>query len=175
MPDVDKFVTARLLAERMTEDHFRDLFLLWQDPRVMATLGGVRSEQVSREKLGQGLDHWNRYGFGIWALREKMTGNFVGHAGLRHLQVDGYPEIDLGYALRAEFWGQGLATEIARAVLSVGFEKLGFATITAMTLPTNLASRRVMEKAGFRYECETVYKDLPHVLYRIRREEFLKT
>jgi len=174
MQDIEQFATARLTVERLREEHFDDLFRMWQDLKVMATLGGVRGEAVAREKFGLALDHWERYSFGIWALREKITGEFAGHSGLHHFEIDGWPEIDLGYALRAEFWGKGLATEIAKAVLSIGFGILGCEHITAIALPANVASRRVMEKAGFQYERDTVYRDLPHVLYRIRRADYLK-
>lgn len=174
MQEIERFSTERLLAERMAEEHFDDLVLLWQDPRVMATLGGVRTEQLSREELGQALDQWTVYGFGNWVLREKTSGEFVGNCGLRCLELDGWPEVDLGYALRVEFWGQGLATEAAKAVVSLGFGKLGMEDMIAIALPNNIASRRVMEKSGFQYERDTVYKDLPHVLYRVTRGGILQ-
>ena len=68
-----------------------------------------------------------------------------------------------------DFWGRGLATEIARALLTIGFEQLALAQLVAFTLATNQASRRVMEKVGFAFERELVHgaRGLPHVLYRI--------
>jgi RimJ/RimL family protein N-acetyltransferase len=69
-----------------------------------------------------------------------------------------------------ELWGKGLATEIARALLKIGFEHLGLAQLVAFTITTNHASRRVMEKVGFTFERELAHAGLPHVLYRIRRD-----
>ncbi|HEY7680110.1 MAG TPA: GNAT family N-acetyltransferase [Terriglobia bacterium] len=175
MLGVEAFSTERLLAERIAEKHFSDLYRMWRDARVMETLGGVRSEQESLAQLGMALAHWERYGFGMWVLREKTSGELAGHAGLRFAEFDGWPELDLGYSLRPEFWGKGLATEIASAVVSLGFEKLGSEHITAISLPTNIASRRVLEKIGFRYERDTVFRNLPHVLYRIQRAAFLSS
>jgi ribosomal-protein-alanine N-acetyltransferase len=66
----------------------------------------------------------------------------------------------------ADRWNEGFATELARASLQVGFTDLGLAEVIAFTLPDNLASRRVMEKAGFVYDREIIHAGLPHVLYR---------
>jgi RimJ/RimL family protein N-acetyltransferase len=65
-------------------------------------------------------------------------------------------------------WGQGLATELAHAAVDVAAEPLHLREIVAFTLPDNLASRRVMEKAGFTYERNVIHVGLPHVLYRRR-------
>jgi [ribosomal protein S5]-alanine N-acetyltransferase len=73
----------------------------------------------------------------------------------------------------ASFWGSGLATEMAGAILTVAFEHLGLADVVAFTLTTNQASRRVMEKVGCQFEREIVHAGLPHVLYRIKREEYV--
>ena len=68
--------------------------------------------------------------------------------GLRHVTIGGREEVEVGYGLRAEFWGQGLATELASASVRVAFEILGLPELVSFTLPTNRASRRVMEKVG---------------------------
>jgi [ribosomal protein S5]-alanine N-acetyltransferase len=70
----------------------------------------------------------------------------------------------------AEFWNKGVATEIATVSLKVAFERIGIGNIVAFTLPTNWASRRVMEKVGLRYERDIVHAGRSHVLYRIKRE-----
>jgi RimJ/RimL family protein N-acetyltransferase len=134
----------------------------------MTTLGGVRSDEETRGFLQESLDHWERHGYGFWMFQTRSDGLFVGRAGLRHLQIEGQDEIELAYALRAEAWGQGLATEIARKLLTVAFGELHLDSVVAFTLPTNRASRRVMEKSGFEFERNIVHADLPHVLYRIR-------
>ena len=67
-----------------------------------------------------------------------------------------------------ERWSQGIATELGAASLEVAFGPLALPDVVSFTLPDNLASRRVMEKLGFRFERDTVYAGLPHVLYRLR-------
>jgi RimJ/RimL family protein N-acetyltransferase len=162
--------TSRLQGERLGEEHFADLLRMSQDPRVMATLGGrLLSEAETREMLDRHLAHWKSHGYGAWAFRDKIDGAFIGRAGLRNIDIEGRPETELHYALCAEYWGKGLATEIAQALVSIAFEQLDLPDVVSFTLPTNRASQRVMEKAGFRYERDFVHHDMPHVFYRINR------
>ena len=168
------FRTERLIAERLRADHFDELRRMRRDPRVMATLapagakdGGILYDEETRRFLRRHLDHWDRHGYGLWAFRDRADGRFVGRAGLYNTHVGGNEEVELAYALVAEYWGKGLATEMARAILAVAFEKLGMTDLVCFTLTTNRASQRVMEKAGFEYERDVVHAGLPHVLYRI--------
>ena len=91
----------------------------------------------------------------------------MGRAGLRNTRIGSNDEIELAYALAADYWNRGLATKMAREILKLAFERLGLTDIVCVTLPTNLASRRVMEKAGFEYERDVLHTRAPHVLYRI--------
>ncbi len=173
MSIVDSFRTDRLTAERLRPDHFGDLCRMHRDPRVTATLGGVRSDEETQAWLQRNLEHWEQYGFGLWMFHDLTEGQFVGRAGLRHVEVEGQDEVELGYALLAEYWGQGLATEMARACLQIGFEQLGLVDVVAFTLTTNLASQRVMQKAGFTFERAIRHVGLPHVLYRLGRNSMV--
>ncbi|HEX2181034.1 MAG TPA: GNAT family N-acetyltransferase [Rubrobacteraceae bacterium] len=164
---VESLRTDRLLAERLREEHLPEIRGMHRDPRVMATLGGLRSDEETARYLRDNLDHWDRYGYGIWAFRNRADGRFVGRSGLRNTHVGGEYEVELAYALAPDYWNRGLATEMARASLEVAFEDLGLADVVCLTLPTNRASQRVMEKAGFEYERDVVHVGLPHVLYRI--------
>jgi RimJ/RimL family protein N-acetyltransferase len=167
MPLLATFRTDRLIAERLRAGDLDDLCRMHRDPRVMATLGGIRSADETRRFLRDNLDHWDRCGYGLWMFRDRENGQFIGRGGLRNVHVGGSDEVELAYALRAECWGQGLATEMAKAILMVGFERLDLTEVVAFTLPTNWASRRVMEKVGFTFERDIVHAGLQHVLYRI--------
>jgi RimJ/RimL family protein N-acetyltransferase len=172
---VDEVRTARLLLTRMCESDLAVFCRMYRDPVVMATLGGVRSDDVTRDYLDKHLAHWRQFGFGWWVARELATGRFVGRGGLRHWMIDGRDEIEVGYGLMSEFWGQGLATELAAASVRTAFEALGHSELVCFTMPTNTASRHVMEKVGFRYERDMIILDLPHVLYRLTKLEWLAT
>src|SRR3954453_2097181 len=149
---LDTFLTDRLVAQRPHDDDLDDLCRMNRDPVVMATLAGIRSVDETRLAHRRNLEHWERYGFGIWIYRDRRDGRFAGRGGFRHVTVEGADEVELAYAYMPEFWGRGLATEMARATLALAFGRLGLAEIVAFTLPTNLASRRVMEKAGFAFD-----------------------
>lgn len=172
MTSLDQLQTPRLLLRRMTADDLDDLTQMHLDPRVMATMAGVRTPEQTHDWLQRQIGHWERCGFGLWMARDRATGAFAGRGGLHHVEIDGRDEVEVGYCFRAEFWGRGLATELARESIRVAFDVLKLAEIVCFTLPTNHASQRVMQKAGFRYERDLVYKDLPHVFYRLHRSEW---
>ena len=161
---VDAFRTDRLLAERLREEHLGEIH---RDPNVMATLGGLRSDEETDHYLRDNPDHWDRCGYGMWAFRDRADGRFVGRAGLGNTHVGGNNEVELSYALMADYWGRGLATEI----LKLAFERLDLDDIVCFTLPSNRASQRVMEKAGFEYERDVVHAGSLHLLYRINAPE----
>lgn len=169
MKTLDTLETERLTGRRIQSGDFELLCRLLQNPIVAATLGGVRSDEEVQQFLAKNLAQWNRYGIGRWMWHSKADGRFVGRGGLHHVEVAGREEIEIGYALVPEFWKQGLATEIAKASISVGFNDLNVAELVSFTLPTNLASRRVMEKCGLSFDREIVWSELPHVLYRLKR------
>lgn len=161
------FTTERLLAAPLRADDFETLCALHRDPAVMATLGGVRSEERTRAYLEENLAHWREHGFGLWIFRDRVSGAFAARGGLRHVVLEGRAEVEVTYALAQEAWGKGFATEIAAAAVDVGFRRLALPDIVAFALPDNHASRRVMEKVGLRYERDIVHHDARHVLYRI--------
>jgi RimJ/RimL family protein N-acetyltransferase len=172
MKELESLLTPRLELRRMTGGNLDDLTRMHLDPRVMDTLGGVRTPEQTRDWLGRQMGHWERCGFGLWMARERRTGRFAGRGGLHYIEIDGREEIEVGYSFLPDFWGRGLATELACESIRAGFNLLNFPVLVCLTLTTNLASQRVMQKAGFRYERDIVYKDLPHVLYRLRCDDW---
>jgi [ribosomal protein S5]-alanine N-acetyltransferase len=163
---LEEIRTNRLLLRRPSPADLDDLLVMHQDPRVMATLGGVRTPEQIKSFFTRWMDDWDRNGFSWWSIRMLDTGKFAGRGGLRRVPVEGRDEVEVGYGFLSEFWGRGLATELARESVRLGFEELRLPNLVSFTLPTNLASRRVMEKAGFRYERDIIHANLPHVLYR---------
>lgn len=163
------FTTARLSAERLRESHFDLLHRMHEDATLMATLGGVRTTEQTKNYLHRNLDHWGEHGFGLWVFHETASGLFVGRAGLRHVEIDGVDEVELAYAVLPEHQRRGFATEMSAALVDRAFATLGVAQLVCFTLPSNAPSRRVMEKVGFAYEHDIVHAGLPHVLYRHER------
>ncbi len=114
------------------------------------------------------LDAWQREGFGMWIVEVRGTGEIVGHAGLQRL--DGGDDVELGYYLGRPAWGQGYATEAARACLEHGFTTCGLERIVAVVRLENAASRRVLEKVGFRHEGDGTFYEAEASLFAISRD-----
>lgn len=172
MESIEKITTERLSAERFRPEHYDLLCQIHRNPFVMATLGGVRSDETTRQNLQDYIAHWETNGFGLWLLRDRASGALAGRAGLKGIEIGGNWEIELGYTFLQPYWGRGLATEIAAASLEVGFERLGLEQLVCFTLTTNMASKRVMEKVGFLFEREVVHMGAATLLYRLSRDEY---
>ncbi len=149
--------TERLTLCQFTHADVDQLVALDSDPAVMRWLnGGVPTPRavIEREILPRFLrSYQRRAGYGVWAAIERASGDFVGWFGFQPrdgADLDEIDEIELGYRLRRSAWGKGYATEGARALIRKGFTELGAQRIVATTYQDNLASRRVMEKAGLR-------------------------
>lgn len=146
--------TQRLVLRRFTMADADDLVSLDADPDVMRHVtGGVPTsrDEIETEVLPAFLGYYQRYeGFGFWAAVEKATGEFLGWFHFRP-RPDAVPgEVELGYRLRKSAWGKGYATEGSRALICKGFTEFGVQRVVAEAMAVNMASRRVMEKAGLK-------------------------
>jgi RimJ/RimL family protein N-acetyltransferase len=147
--------TERLVLRRFTEEDVDNLVELDGDPEVMHFINGGRPtprREIESDVLPAFLGYYERFaGYGFWAAVEKATGRFVGWFHFRPAQAARPGEVELGYRLHKSAWGQGYATEGSRALIDKGFAELGVQRVVAFTMVVNVASRRVMEKAGLRY------------------------
>lgn len=161
--------TARLQGTPLGADAGPLLHDLLTDPRVAATLGGVPSQDALAGIVARHAAHWIAHGFGYWLWRDRATGAVVARGGLQLVVVGGRAEVEVGWAVASERWGEGLASELGEAAVAHAFGPLGLTEVVAFTLPTNHTSRRVMEKLGFSRESAHVqHAGLDHVLYRQR-------
>lgn len=144
--------TDRMVLRRFTEADADNLFDLDSDPDVMRFLNGGKPtprDVIENEILPRLLHDYERFaGYGRWAAVEKSTGEFLGWFALRPREGGGLDEAELGYRLRKSAWGKGYGTEGSRALINKGFTQLGVQRVFAQTMAVNVASRRVMEKAG---------------------------
>lgn len=144
--------TERLILRRFTEADVDNLVALDADPAVMRFINGGRPTpraEIEREFLPAFLGYYERFeGYGFWAAVEKSSRDFLGWFHFRPRKGGSPDEVELGYRLRRDAWGKGYATEGSRALIGKGFAELGVRRVFAETMVVNLASRRVMEKAG---------------------------
>jgi RimJ/RimL family protein N-acetyltransferase len=144
--------TERLVLRRFTEADVDNLFELHSNQDVMRFLTGGKPtprNAIQNETLPRILHYYERFaGFGFWAVIEKSTGQFLGWFEFRPLEGGCPGEVELGYRLKKSAWGKGYATEGSQALIRKGFSELGVRRVVAQTMAVNIASRRVLEKAG---------------------------
>jgi RimJ/RimL family protein N-acetyltransferase len=147
--------TERLLLRRFTEHDVDVLVELDGDPDVMRFITGGRPtprHEIETDVLPAFLSYYERFaGYGFWAAVEKSTGQFLGWFHFRPPEAAQPGEVELGYRLRRSAWGKGYASEGSRALIHKGFAELGVQRVVASTMLVNVASRRVLEKAGLRF------------------------
>ena len=139
--------TKRLLLRPMLQSDFQALHLIFADPRVMASFGmdAFTPEQMQRW-LSRNLDHQDQFGYGLFSVILKETGELIGDCGLEQMETEGAAE--LGYDFRSDFWNQGYATEAACAVRDYAFDALRLPRLISLIRVGNLPSKRVAEKVG---------------------------
>lgn len=148
------FETDRLIMREWTIDDAEAAFAIYGDPEVTRYLGATGEPDPSlayrRERMPAMVARYAAQpGCGIWAMTRRDDGVIIGGAGLVTLE-DG-PEVEIAYTLRRDAWGMGYATEVAQGTVGYGFDTLGLDRLVAVAYPANVASHRVLLKAGMRH------------------------
>lgn len=146
--------TPRLILRRQMLSDLDDLWALYCDPEITKHIPDApRTREEAREELEWHMNgHPRNPELGLWASIHKESGKFIGRCGLLPGSIEGQPEVEVAYTIAREYWGQGLATEAARAILQYGFEKLNLVRLISLIEPENIASQRVAEKIGMVFE-----------------------
>jgi ribosomal-protein-alanine N-acetyltransferase len=146
----DGILTQRLQLRRLRDADMDEYYRrIYADPAVMRGLpSGKPISRAAFEANAHAImiDHWVEHAFGPWVVLHRASGDLVGHCGLKFWSES--QDVEVFYALARDVWGQGLATERARASVEWGFRVLGLQRIIAATRPENRASQRVLEKIG---------------------------
>jgi RimJ/RimL family protein N-acetyltransferase len=163
--------TGRLLLRTWQTDDAAPFAALNADPQVTRYLNGPMSRDDSDELIARIRAHWDEHGFGLYAAEVKETGTFIGFIGLAipSFLPDVLPTVEVGWRLAREHWGNGYATEGARASLRCGFEDLELRQIISIIHPENAASIRVAERLDM-----TRGRDRIHPVSRIRLSVYAK-
>src|SRR5829696_8385690 len=139
--------TKRLILRPMLQTDFDALLLIFTDPNVMAAFDHppFTPEQMQRW-LQRNLDHQHEFGYGLFSILLKETGDLIGNCGLE--QMEDMHAAELGYDFRSDVWNHGYATEAAVAVRDSAFDVLHLPQLISLIRVGNLASKRVAEKVG---------------------------
>ncbi|MCB0529082.1 MAG: GNAT family N-acetyltransferase [Saprospiraceae bacterium] len=168
--------TERLLMRELTDADAPGLFALDSDPEVHRYLGNkpVKSLQASEDIVRHVRRQYAENGIGRWAVIDKKTMDFIGWSGLKYetnLRA-GARYYDLGYRIRRQYWGQGIATETAVESLKYGFKKLDLPRICAAAHRENTASNKILIKTGFRLIETFEYDGAVHNWYELERADW---
>jgi RimJ/RimL family protein N-acetyltransferase len=160
--------TDRLLLRRLTADDVDELVAIHAEPEVIRFMGVFDRARV-REWLHQNERDWAEHGYGRLAIAERATGRLLGRSGLKRWPQ--FQETDVGWLLRPDVWGKGMATEAGRACTEWGFEQLQLPYITAMIRADNGRSIRVAERLAMSPLRDDILLGDPVVVYSAKREQ----
>ena len=164
--------TARLTLRPLLPEDASGLHQIYQSEGVLRFFPHPAPpplEKVQRFIAGQS-EHWEKYGYGDWAVVQSSEQMMIGWAGLQYL-----PELDeteVGFLLDRPTWGRGYATEAAKGSLGYGFERLNLEHIIALVHLDNLASRRVIEKCGMSYMETITLWGIELMRHRIEKQDW---
>jgi RimJ/RimL family protein N-acetyltransferase len=146
--------TERLVLREMTADDVDPLLGVFGDARVMESFASPPFDRAAMERwVARNLAHQRDHGYGLFTLIDKADGTVIGDCGLEQMDIGA----ELGYDLRADRWGRGLATEAAGAVRDFAFATLHLPRLVSLVRVGNVSSRRVAEKVGMAW-CEDLVR-----------------
>jgi ribosomal-protein-alanine N-acetyltransferase len=163
--------TPRLILREFRQDDVNALALILSDSETMRFYPAPFDRVGVEDWISRNLRRYREQGHGLWAMILKSSGELVGDCGLTVQDVEDANEIEIGYHVRRDLWGQGLATEAAGACRDFGFAHLPVERLISLVRPENLQSCRVAEKNGMTVWKELMWRGLPHLVYAIRRED----
>jgi ribosomal-protein-alanine N-acetyltransferase len=159
--------TARLSLREYTLEDVPALYRIQSHAATMKFWASPFTEENTRNWIERAIASYTSNGFGRYALMHKETNTQIGDVGMMRVEVNGKPEVDLGYILHEDHWHQGYATEAASAVLKFGIDK-GLPRIIAHMAHDHIASQRVAERLGMVKESDFINprnRNIVHYLY----------
>lgn len=158
--------TERLRLEKIGVEHKKDLYKLLSNPKVHKFFPKPLDETEAGLFFERIQHRYQTDGYCFWAVIRKTDNRFLGICGLLNQVIDGKKEIEVGYRLSDAFWNQGYGSEAAMGCILYAKDKLKLRSVISLIRAVNTPSIRVAEKNGLMLEKETVFHDLPHLVFR---------
>ena len=146
--------TERLILRPFREEDLDDEFSIAGDSDTMSFYPRAFTKEEVAEIIAKNIRTFETSGYGLFAVMDKHSGEYVGDCGITIQTIDGEEELEVGYRVRKEYWGQGFAPEAARAMVEYGFKKLGLKKLCSYMAKDHHQSRRTAEKAGMTLQKE---------------------
>lgn len=156
--------TTRLIVRHFVADDAVAMCGVFGDAEVMRfSMTGVVDEPWVRAFIERCRRNYEQRGYGLWALARRDDERVLGYCGLtRFPDIDGRPEVEVGYRLIRTHWGNGYATEAASAVRDYAVNTLGITRLIALIDPANVASIRIAEKIGMHHAKDVLLDGFDH-------------
>ena len=177
--------TERLRLAEWDEARKAEFVRVTNTPAVMRWLGGVSSDEAMAAAFSRMEGFSRNHGHTFWAVERKEDGALLGFCGLKRVNSPGCEHLhgafEIGWRLREDAWGQGYASEAARASLELAFDRFGAPFVVAITVAGNVGSRKVMERLGMKRQRHFDFVDRrfpypgdlnPEIITLIRAEEW---
>jgi [ribosomal protein S5]-alanine N-acetyltransferase len=160
--------TSRLTLRYITSRDAEALMPILGDAEVMQfSIIGVHSPKQIKQFIEQRLISYLEYGFGLYAIVHKQNQQLIGYCGFFIQSIEQQKEVEVGYRLAQKYWGQGLATEAAKAVVEYGQQRFNFQRFVCLIETRNSRSIRVAQKLGMKLEKMIVYHGLDVAMYSL--------
>lgn len=162
--------TDRLIVREISHGDYNALCGILQDEETMRAYEGAFSGAEVQEWIERQLRRYREYGFGLWAVVLKATGEVIGQCGLTMQMWNGQEALEVGYLFNRNYWHHGYATEAARGCIDYAFNVLGATDVCSIIRDSNIASQRVAQRSGMARTEGVMVKhyrgvDMPHYRY----------
>lgn len=167
--------TGRLQLKEMTLSDMEALTVMLQDENVMYAYNGAFNDEETLAWMQKQLQRYKEYGFGLWGVFLKDTGEMIGQCGITMQEYKKSQIPEIGYLLAHKYWHKGYATEAATACREYGFDVLHFDVLYSIIRDSNVASQNVALRNGMTF-IDTIVKhyrgvDMPHMVFCVRKDD----
>jgi RimJ/RimL family protein N-acetyltransferase len=166
--------TERLLLRHLEAEDADAIYEVIGDPVAMQYYPHPFSREDAQNWIERNQQRYRTDGYGLYAVLVKQGGKVIGDCGILKQLVEGETALEVGYHLQRGYWGHGYATEAARACMRLAFAGLGAEKVISLIRPENTPSQRVAERNGMIVDRQVMHAGLPHLVYAMKRSDYVE-
>jgi [ribosomal protein S5]-alanine N-acetyltransferase len=164
--------TQRLRLRRFRREDVDAIFAIIGDDIAMQYYPKTFNRGDAVQWIERNLRRYRDHGYGLFAVMLKNGDDVIGDCGIIRQDIEGEPQLEVGYHFRRDQWGHGYATEAASACMGLAFHAFHADKVISLIRPENVPSRRVAERNGMKMERQVMHYGLPHLVYSMKREDY---
>lgn len=169
----------RISLRKIRENDFKYLKELLQDEQLMLIgWGKIYPDNQVRYWIDKIIEQYSQYGYSYFLVENNDTNEFIGMAGLIQTEIRSRDCTELAYIIKQSYQGKGFGSEVAKKLIQMAFNEFNLNSVVAQFVPTNIASKRVVETIGMKYKFTYTRvqngNDKEHLVYEIKINQYLK-